>query len=88
MYEPFPGTYVKDGESTNIVIIFATAHKGFIIYDEEVYYNEARINDNMLYGGFYKVRRNKLYYNLAPLWREETGIKTIVFEKVSDYEDE
>jgi len=68
--DPFSGIYVKDGESTDIVIIFSTANKGFRIYDKEVYFNENRISENTLYAGDYRVRGNKLRYSLRPYWRE------------------
>ena len=83
----YPGTYIKNGENRNAIIGFGYS-KEFIIYDEEVFLTEKRISENMLYVGNYRVKGNKLRYNLVPHWKEQTGIKTIVFEKVSDYEIE
>ena len=89
VYREFSGVYVKDGESINIIIIFATSAKAFSIYDESLFYSgKNRTSADVYYYGYYRVRGNKLRYNLVPHWQERTGIKTIVFEKVSDYEIE
>ncbi|MCL2035278.1 MAG: hypothetical protein FWG94_11205 [Oscillospiraceae bacterium] len=84
--DPFPGTYIKDGESTDIVIIFSSSAKAFSIYNASLYYSEDGLNyvdsyKDAYYYGYYRVRGNKLRYNLVPHWQERTGIKTIVFEK-------
>jgi len=82
-YNDFPGTYESEGVETDLVVVFATAHKGFAIHLEYFgRYDEAFLT------GTYKIRGNKLRYSVLPFWQERTGIKTIVFEKVSDYGDE
>jgi len=82
----FSGTYMKDGENINIVVLVSSVNKGFRIYNESLYYSEHGLNyvdsyRDSYYSGDYRVRGNKLRYKLRPYWQEQTGIKTIVFEK-------
>ena len=84
----YPGIYIKDGENINIIIGFGYS-KSFSIYNEALFYSDEYWNyRDAYYNGTYRVRGNKLRYNVLPFWQEQTSIKTIVFEKVSDYEIE
>ena len=83
------GTYVKDGEETEIYFVFGHVSNLLSIYDTIV-------QDENYHGGWdaytyfcgnWKVKDDKLYLNLKPTWRNMYGIDQIVFTKIADYDD-
>ena len=86
--EEFSGIYVLDGVEIPVYIDLRPERGDFRIFN---------INDRdngqipsfyrlAYFGGTYKLRWGKLRYTLQPYWQEQTGYKTIIFEKIEDYD--
>jgi len=82
---PWYGTYLKDGVEIDVVIYFAPTWNRFSIVDAVFGYSPSgSYRFSYYFSGDYKLRGNRMIYTLTPHWREQTGIKRIVFEKIGD----
>ncbi|MCL2253499.1 MAG: hypothetical protein FWC09_03570 [Lachnospiraceae bacterium] len=77
------GTYLLNGDEISIIANFYY-FKRFSIYDANVDMNKIDFYELAYYVGDYKVRGDKLTYNIIPYWSEKTGVKRIIFKKISD----
>jgi len=84
------GTFIENGEETEVYIIFSTYLGSFWIIRESGlhHWGGTRDTETTIFDGRYRVRGDRLYYTLTPFWQEQTGITdTIVFERIVSYDD-
>ena len=78
------GQYVKDGEVIDVYVGFGIGNGMMEIFDQKAINNhEGMSNENTLFSGKWKIKNDKLYYNLYPYWQKKYGVKTILFERVN-----
>ena len=83
----FSGVYTIDGIEVPVYIIFNGNRGELAIYNVNDREGESGLDYRLAYfGGNYRIRRGKLHLQLAPLWQEKTGYKTIIFELIEEYE--
>jgi hypothetical protein len=80
------GQYEKDGQIIDIFFRFNSGYKGMAIYDPSDFREGRLYGDNPYFSGTYNYAKDKLVYKLKPHWKEEHGIKEIIFTKIQDYE--
>lgn len=85
----FPGTYMKDAEEIAIFVFFSHIHGGFAMWREVDAPEWSGHNyDLALYRGTYRLSvGNQLWLRLDQASREQTGLDTIVFERIAEYEE-
>jgi len=86
--DPFHGTFVENGEKTDVYVLFNIIHGDLWILSE---FDWARWQGNrtetIIFGGSYRLRsRDRLHFRLDPFWQEQTGItNTIIFDLIEEY---
>ena len=86
--DAFPATFIEDGEKIDVYAFFLLTGGYLVILREPDWlsWGGARDTTGTIFDGNYRLRGERLYYTLTSFWQEQTGIKTVVFELIEDYE--
>lgn len=83
---PYNGIYVVDGEKIEVTIGGFSIYDFFEIWPLEGSGIDLTVYGNAYFNGTFKRKKDKIYYTLKPYWQDKTDYKTIVFEKIGDYD--
>ena len=87
--DSFFGTYMESGEEIEVYVYFDVIHGDLWILRNPDWGSRGgeRNTETSIFGGRYRLRRERLHFTLTSFWQEQTGITdTIIFERVVDYQ--
>ena len=85
----FFGTYMERGDEVEVYVYFDVILGDIWILRNPDWGSRGgeRNTETTIFGGRYRLRRERLHFTLTSFWQEQTGITdTIIFERVVDYQ--
>ena len=88
----FSGEYISGSRRVDVVVALSMNLNGLMdIFDSSGTPNNEEYllsEEDLLFSGNIDIQQGKIVYTLISVYRDSTGYKTIIFEKIADYDPE